>query len=174
MTSHLAQRAPYHDTSISAARSKGDIEEMLKEFGAKALRWTETPFSMQGKECPVLEFILEVELKGVKKQFGIRVQPPLLLVRKRASSYGRYGRLVETPNVNASMRLLYWYMKARLEAAKFGLEDISETFMSKIIMSLPEGGSTTMGEVMRERPELLSSMLPTFEIKQKQLEEKGQ
>ena len=151
--------------------TKSYISEMLKEFGATAMRWTETPDSMKGVGCPMLEFILETELKGIRKQIGIRIQPPLLVVKKQGSRYGRRGR-IETPDMNASMRLLYWYLKARLEAARFGMEDITETFMSKIIMSLPEGGTSTMGEVLKERPELISSILPSFEIKQKQLEEK--
>ena len=165
---HLATEVPYRGTKVGSEMTKGHISEMLKEFGATALRWTDSPDSMRGVDCPMLEFILEVELKGVQKQMGIRIKPPLLVVRKKKG----YGRIVETPDMNASMRLLYWYLKARLEAARFGMEDITETFMSKIIMSLPEGGTSTMGEIMKERPELISSMLPTFEIKQKQLTQK--
>lgn len=170
---HLSDNPPYGKTVKNVGQSKFDIEEMLKQFGAKALRWTETPASMEGKECPILEFILEVELNGVQKRFGVRIQPPLFEVNKRAS--GRYGgHLIHTPNMNASMRLLYWYLKARLEATKWGLEDITETFMSKIMVALPEGGTSTMGEVMKDRPEILNEMLPSFEIKEKQLTDRRQ
>lgn len=167
---HLSAKPPYWSTTIPATRSKIDIEEMLKEFGAKALRWTETPESMRGIACPILEFILEVELKGVKKEIGVMIQPPLLTEGKRR--YGKRGPLIHRPNINASMRMLYWYLKSRMEASLYGMEDTFETFMSKIMMSLPDGTAISLGKAMVEKPEIFSQILPTFEIKHPKLVEK--
>lgn len=167
---HFSTKPPYWSTTIPATRSKIDIEEMLKEFSAKALRWTETPESMRGVACPILEFILEVELKGVKKEIGVMIQPPLLTEGKRTA--GSHGPRIQRPNLNASMRMLYWYLKSRMEASLYGMEDTFETFMSKIIMSLPDGTQTTIGKAIVERPEVFSEILPTFEIKRPQLERK--
>ena len=158
---HLTKKPPYSDTSIGYIRSQGDITEMLKEFGATAMRWTETPDSMSGNGLPVLEFILTVEIKGMKKEIGIKLEVPML-----EKKIGRGYRTKVIPNLNASMRLLYWYLKTRLEASIYGLEDIHETLMSKIMVSLPDGSASTMGKVMRDRPEIISDMLPSFEIKQ--------
>jgi hypothetical protein len=35
----LAERAPFADTKIPYSTTKGEIDEMLKEAGAIALRW---------------------------------------------------------------------------------------------------------------------------------------
>ena len=156
---HLARKPPYWNTQRPAGHTKSDIDEMLKEFGAKAIRWTETEQSMQFKECPTLEFILEVELQGVQKQIGVRIKPPLL-----AHSARNGRRNVVKPSMAASMRLLYWYLKSRLEAAKFGLDDVFQTFMSKVMVSLPDGTVDTLGKVVEERPQVLRSLLPSFEI----------
>lgn len=165
---HLATAAPYSDTKVSYGDTKNHIEEMLKEAGAVALRWTEDEDSMKGVGLPTLEFIFKVELNGVEKQIGVRIKPPMT-IKTRGTKYNR----VHTANRNGSMRLLWWYLKARLEAARFGLEDLSETFLSHTIMALPEGGTATMGEVIRQRPELLRNILPTFEIVQPQLEDRN-
>jgi len=158
---HLAKDVPYRTTYISYGTTKQHIEEMLKEAGAIALRWTETPDSMKGVALPVLEFILTVELEGVHKEFGIRIQAPLIYDKKRNG----HGRPMNAPNRNASMRLLYWYLKARLEAVKFGLEDALDAFMSRVINSLPDGQTPTISETIRKHPSILTQILPSFEIK---------
>jgi hypothetical protein len=161
---HLSKVIPYRNSHVSYASTKNDIEEMLKEAGAKALRWTETEDSMQGKALPLLEFAFPFELKGVERGFIVRVQAPLLSDRKR----GNRG-YITTPNRGASMRLLFWYLKARLEAVRFGLEDVFEAFMPRVINELPDGRTVTLSETIREHPEVLSGILPDFEIKPKAL-----
>src|SRR3972149_1036190 len=110
---HLAKEIPYRDTRIPASATMQHIAEMLKEFGASALRWTETADSMRGVTCPLLEFILDYEWNGVQHKIGIRLQAPLLAMKRRQN-----GRTVTAPNLNVSLRLLYWYLKARLEATR--------------------------------------------------------
>ncbi len=160
---HLAKDIPYRNTNISYGQTKLDIEEMLKEAQALALRWTETPDSMKGVSLPILEFILTVQWEGREKQFGIRIQPPLLYDRKKDKHHNK--GVINTPNRNASMRLLYWYLKARLEAVKFGLEDVFDAFMSKVINSLPDGRTITLSQTVREHPNIVKEISPTFEIK---------
>lgn len=162
---HLAKNIPYNSTYIAYGASKNDIEEMLKEAGAVALRWTETPDSMKGAALPVLEFIFPIEWKGVEKHFMVQVKPPLLVTRKRINR-----QMVETPNRNASMRLAYWYLKTKLEAIKFGMDDVFTAFMSRVINQLPDGTTMTLGETITEHPEVLQGLLPSFDIKPRQLE----
>lgn len=167
MTSHLAKEIPYNHTKVSYGATKNDIEEMLKEAGAIALRWTESPDSMKGVALPTLEFIFPIEWRGVETQFMVKVQPPLLVSTKRP---GGRGSLVHTPDRNASMRLVYWYLKAKLEAVKFGMDDLFTTFMSRVINQLPDGSQVTLAETITQHPEALRGLLPSFEIKPRQLE----
>lgn len=171
--SHLAKSAPYADTHVPYGQTKNDIEEMLKEAGAVAMRWTETPESMRDVELPVLEFIVENKVIGENEEvlevqnIPIRIKPPL--TGKRVRRDRKYGEMINVANKNGSMRLLYWYLKSRFEAARFGLEDMSTTFMGKRILTLPdkETGkmkSTTLAEVVRERPEILRGLLPSFKL----------
>jgi hypothetical protein len=162
----LSKKVPYQDTQIPIGKSKMDIEDMLKQFGAEALRWTESPESMKGLDCPTLEFIIKTQIKGVEKMIGFRMKAPLLQERRR--SKGRYGGpLIRKPNVNASMRLLWWYLKGRLEAVRWGLETIEESLLSHVLVSLPDGRVEEVRDVIM--PQLTSqkgvSLLPSFEIK---------
>lgn len=169
MTGHLAKKVPYKKTRVSYGDTKNDIEEMLKESGAIALRWTESPDSMKEIALPTLEFIFPIEWNGIEKNFGVKIQPPLLVSRKRP---GGRGSIIETSDRNASMRLLYWYLKAKLEAVRFGMDDVFTAFMSRVINQLPDGTTTTLGETVKEHPAILRELLPSFEIKPRQLENK--
>ena len=137
---------------------------MLKEAGAIALNWKESALSMNGEVMPELSFMLEVKLNDREIKFAVKIQPPLLM-----DSVGRGYYKKQVPNRNASMRLLYWYIKARLEAVRFGMEDVFEAFMSRILHELPDGKIVTHAEVIKEHPEVLSDILPSFEIKTKAL-----
>ncbi len=167
----LSQSVPYSGTSISVEKTKMDIEMMLKEFGILAMRWTETPDSIKGIELPLLEFIVETKINGVHKEIGFKIQPPLLTAKKRRN--GRYGDYVTTSCPEQSMRLLFWYIKSRLEAVKFGLEEIENTLLSKVMMNLPDGSISTVGESIRNQlilPTQSNNLLPEFEVKPKKYE----
>lgn len=165
---HLAKDIPYRNTTISYVQTKNDIDEMLKEAGVIALRWTDTQDSIKGTELPILEFIMTTEWNGVEKSFSVQIQTPLLYDKKRDT----YHRIINTPNRNASMRLLYWYLKSRLEGIKFGLDDVFNAFMSRITNELPDGRTITLGEQIKQYPNTIKETLPNFVIKPA-LENKG-
>jgi hypothetical protein len=161
LRSYLAKDIPYSGTKIDVDDTKADISRMLKEFGAKAIRWTET-----NNALPLLEFLVDSEINGVQKEIGIRIQAPNIIIKKRVG--GRYGNIVNTSAPEQSMRLLFWYIKSRLEAVKFGLESIEKTFLSKVIMQLSDGSTTTVGEAVSKQLSLdvqSNKLLPEFEIK---------
>ncbi len=159
----LAKDTPYKGTTISVEQTKMEIELMLKEFGIIALRWTETPDSIRGVELATIEFIIKVELKGVEKEIGFRIKPPLIMQTK-----GGRSNKITTPAREQSMRLLFWWLKSKLEGVKFGMETIEKTLLSKVMMELEDGTSTTLGEVMENKlllPMQNLKCLPEFEIK---------
>jgi len=151
---------PYADTSVPASRSRGDIDDLLKKMGAIAIQWTETPASIQGKECPILQFAISCILNGVEQKFVVRLQAPFLEITK-----GRGHDKKIMPNMNASMRLLFWYVKSKAEAIEYGLEDFIEAFMPRILVSLPDGRSTTMSEVVKGSPKVLSQVFQITDMR---------
>ena len=165
-------RIPYQDTTIPPEKTKGDIEALLKKAGAKAAQWTEDYSSGQP---PTLQFIMEVEVKGVRRKLGFKMTPPALAQRKKIRT-GRGKEFGFTVNMEASLRLMWWYLKAKLEAVQFGLESMEKEFLSSVITSLPGGGTTTIGETATEliASPSSSNILPTFKLIPPELEDKSE
>lgn len=144
MPQHLAKSIPYANTSIPAEQTQFQIQGMLSEFviidpdtkkkkaWIGSIQWTTMQSSM-----PVLRFSMEYDTPdGIHKVIGVQMQPPMLMIKR-----GRGYDAKWTENKDASMRLLYWYLKNKLEAVLFGLKDATEEFMADVLVRLP--GSPT-------------------------------
>lgn len=140
MPQHLAKSIPYSSTKIPAEQTQFQIQGMLSEFviidptskRKKAwiggIQWT----TLQG-QMPVLKFSMEYDTPdGLHKVIGVQMQPPMLLTKHGQGSNARWSA-----NRDASMRLLYWYLKNKLEAVLFGLKDATEEFMADVLVRLP-------------------------------------
>ena len=146
----VSRKIPYLDTEITAAQSRIDIENLLNEFGIKDTRWTH----LEGDT--VLEFIWHFEEKGVKKSVAFKLKPPVIQVRgkaKREIIGGKVrwtGPLVWKRAENAEWRLMWWWLKSKLEAVRYGLETMEQALMSQVMVPLPNGRVTTIGEILSE------------------------
>ena len=143
----LSRKIPYMGTDITPAQSRVDIENMLNEAGIKDTRWT----NVSGES--ILEFVWHFEEKGIKKSVAFKLKPPMIQVKGHQGRNERghgIGPLVWLRAEHAEWRLLWWYVKSRLEAVRFGLETMEQTFMSQVIVSLPNGKTTTVGEILSE------------------------
>jgi hypothetical protein len=164
---HLASRLPYESTDIEPEYTKADIDAMLHEFivlderkqrstEVTGIRWTDLPPSL-----PLLEFMVRyVDPQGVKHEQAFRLQPPSLMKKvRKTDSFGHYVHVNE-PAKAQSMRLLYWYLKSKLEAVLFGLTDISHEFLSEALFRLPNGQATTVGDYIV--PKLSDNKIPSL------------
>ena len=159
----MSDKQPYADTKVPAEKSRGEIERLLRKYNAQGVRWTR-----MGSDPPILEFIFDIVVNGIQKQIGFRIVPPVINIKKR--SEGRYGSLVISRNEEAEMRLLWWFLKSKLEAVSSGMESLEEALMSKILVALPDQAGhvqvTTVGEEIRRQlvnPER-KGLLPSFRI----------
>ena len=51
-------------------------------------------------------------------------------------------------NVNQEYRLLFHWIKSKIEAVVWGLSTIEKEFLSEVTLRLPDGRSSTVGEVV--------------------------
>jgi len=130
---------PYRGTTVSYERTKAQIEKLLTDYGVDGVQWT----SYRGEED--LKFIVSAEVKGVRRELIIQVKPPQMIIRRRVKGRG----MVRTPNRDQAYRLLFYWIKSKLEAVVWGLSTIEQEFLSQVSVALPDG-STTVGEIMRE------------------------
>lgn len=127
----VAKNPPYEDTEVDYTRTKAEIECLLKSYGVKGVRWT----SVEGQD-DVLEFLAEAEILGVKKTISVAVSPPhIILQRKKGPK----------EDINQEYRLLFYWIKSKIEAVTWGLSTIESEFLSQVRIALPNGQSTTVG-----------------------------
>ena len=138
MSEKLKREPPYRDTKVPYERTKAQIERLLSDYGVEGIQWT----TYRGDED--LKFIVSAEVKGVKRELMIQVKPPQMFVRRRVRGRG----LVKTQNRNQAYRLLFYWIKSKLEAVVWGLSTIEKEFLSQVTVALPDG-STTVGEIMQ-------------------------
>lgn len=133
---------PYGNTIVPYTRSQSEITDILKKYGCKGIRWT----YIEGQE-DVLEFMIEANIHGVQKQVAVKITPPHIEVTKRRNTtYGRAN--VKTTNINQEYRLLFHYIKSKIESVVWGLSSVEREFLSDITMKLPNGRSSTVGEIV--------------------------
>ena len=133
---------PYSGTEVDPGRSKMQIEKLLRQYGVDGVSWTEV-WSQNRAE---LRFVLEDDKK---RPIMVRLQPPPFAVKRKmwVAEKGRYDQ-VDAPNWAQSYRLLYNYLKAKLESVAYGLRDIEEEFLSDIVIHDKTGRETTVGEMV--------------------------
>ena len=136
----LNRNPPYMNTTVPYERTKAEIEILLKSYGIKNIRWT----TLEGQD-DTLEFIIDAEVHGVKKQLGVAVKPPHIVIKKKL-----HGKLVDTENINQEYRLLFHWIKSKIEAVVWGLSTIEKEFLSEILMKLPNGQQSTVGDVVAD------------------------
>lgn len=133
---------PYQDTAVDKGKTKAAIEKLFREYGVSGVQWTE---NYQTNEVS-LRFMVEAEVGGIRRNLGLEVKPPLLL-NKHKSYNPRTGRTetINAPNYAQSYRLLYYWLKAKLEAVSYGLSSIEKEFLSQVVVKI-NGRDTTVGD----------------------------
>jgi hypothetical protein len=139
------KKAPYSTTVVEPEKTIGDINRLFKGYGITQYQWT----TLWDSNIVTVKFAIEVE---PGKFIPIRITPPAFLQKRRTwnAKLGRY-ETVEAPNWAQSLRLLYYVLKAKIEAIAYGLRDAQEEFMGDILVKLPNGQEGTMSEAMRTR-----------------------
>lgn len=146
----MRKSIPYANTKIAPEQTKAEIETMLKEHGIVDIQWT----TYQGDTT--LKFLFRVTIRGVEKEVMFAFKPPIISMKKKQYSRQNYRyETITTDNAPVSYRLLFWYLKSKLEAVQFGLETVEKEFMSHILVALPGGKETTLGESLTKVVEMV-------------------
>lgn len=138
-------KAPYRATEVPPERTKGEINRLLRDFGADGVSWSE----IWSQNKAQLQFILEVDQD---KRILVRLEPPAFLGKHRSydSRTGRSSE-IDAPNWAQSYRLLKAYMKAKLESIAWGLRDVEEEFLADMVVRDKQGRETTVREIYNQQ-----------------------
>lgn len=138
------RKPPYQSTDVDPFKTQGQIQKMLQDYGAEAVSWVSDFTNNQVQ----LSFLIEIELHGVKRKIGVQIKPPTFLGTHKTWSSTKGYQKVHAPNWQQSMRLLYYYLKAKLEAISYGLVDAEKEFFAQVITKLPSGEQGTVWDLI--------------------------
>jgi hypothetical protein len=148
----ISKRPPYSNTKADADRSRIQIDKLLRGYGIDQFVWS------QDRDIITLMFKVEADINGVRKVFTFKVSPPTF-ARQHLNwnpSKGAHDK-VYSPNWAQSYRLLYYWLKAKLEAVAYGLTSVEQEFLSQVLVSLPTGEAKTIGELV-SNPEIFNKL----------------
>ena len=139
-----SKKPPYENTKIDPDSSRVDIDKLLRSYGIQKIIWA----SDYEHNDVRLAFEIEAEIQGIRKGFTVTLRPPLILKQIRLYNPKKgITEKVKVPNWSQSMRMMYWYLKSKVEAIAYGLVSVEKEFLSQVMVSLPIG-SSTVGEIL--------------------------
>ena len=163
MKSIPPNRLPYATTKVPWFKTQAEISKLLEKFGINDIIWNTT------LGIPELIFKTEVELKeGQPEMLTVIMKVPVFVEKHRQwDPETRSSRIVESPNLSQTGRILKDTLKAKLTYIAGGLEHFEEQFLSDLAIATPEGPKRFV-DVLRSRNILTDKGLnvPQLEAKQ--------
>lgn len=149
----ISKRPPYEKTTADPERTEMQINKLLGSYGISKYQWTKDLKAGQVS----LTFEVEAEIQGVKKLLAIKIIPPTF-AKERHSWNALKGRneKIYAPNWAQSYRLLFHWLKAKIEAIAYGLTTVEQEFLAQVVTTLPSGEQATIGEILVQRGVLSS------------------
>lgn len=139
------KKPPYSSSKADPDRTQMEINKLLQAYGVSGIQWIN---DIQHNKVS-LTFTVEVEWENVKRLIGIRFEPQPFAVKRRTWNPKGYYETVWAANWGQTFRMLYWQLKAKLEAVAYGMTSVEKEFLSQVMVSLPEGGASTIGEQLQ-------------------------
>ena len=135
--------SPYKHTPVPASRSREQIEFLLQKHGAIGANWT-TLFEKGRTE-------LTFGVRGAdSRQTLVRVIVPAFVNEHRSwDPESGKSRVVKAENWAQSMRLLYYYLKSKLEAVRVGLREFEEEFLADTLVKNERGETVRVVDLMK-------------------------
>ena len=141
----ISKRPPYANTTADAEKTRGQIDKLLRAYGIDQFQWT------QDRDIVTLTMKVETEIGGVKKVLGLKISPPTFAsVHKTYNPRTGKNDKVYAPNWAQSYRLLYHWLKAKIESIAYGMFTTEQEFLSQIMVALPTGEQKTVGEILTD------------------------
>ena len=140
------KKTPYYGTKVDVEKSKTQIRDLLVKYGVSQQRWTEDLENNQ--------VMFEFFIKGDDRTYLVRLMPkPFVEEHKLWNSKKGKSETTEVPNWARAYRMLYAYVKAKVEAVKFGMHTIEEEFMPDIIVKNSQWQESTLADAILKSKE---------------------
>jgi hypothetical protein len=135
------KKSPYYGTKVDVEKSKTQIRDLLMKYGVSQQRWTEDLENNQ--------VMFEFFIKGNDRTYLVRLMPkPFIEEHRLWNSKKGKSETMGVPNWARAYRMLYAYVKAKVEAIAYGMHTIEEEFMPDIIVKNSQGQEITLADAI--------------------------
>jgi hypothetical protein len=141
----ISKKPPYATTKVDPERTQMEINKLLAAYGITRYQW-DTDFA---KNQVHLNLEVEAEINGVKKGIAISISPPTFAAKRKTWNPKTGYQTVWAPNWSQSYRLLYNWLKVKIESVAYGMTTIESEFLSQVLMKLPSGETRTVYEILQ-------------------------
>jgi hypothetical protein len=122
-------------------------EQVFDHIQEASLRQRRTSF----RGISTLKFLWKIVLGGTDREILFEFKPPYIPAKRRTWDREKGTYQTITVNLEAqSYRLLWHYLKNKLDAVQWGMETMEKEFLSHAVVSLPDGSTTTIGEKINQ------------------------
>ena len=151
-------KPPYADTEVDAEKTQQQITQLLRKYGVSQVNWNVNYDLEQVQLDFIIEYLKQEDQTAHKIE--VRVKPPMFAATRRTwdPKLGKYKK-EDMANWAQSMRLLFHWIKAKLEAVSFGLNSVEKEFLSDIVTTLPNGTRMTIWDMISQQTETSGLML---------------
>ncbi len=127
----------YEGTAVAVERSEEQIKKLLRKFSVQAMRFTSYP------SYATLEFVRK-DKEGKLVSYRIRVIP-------KVAKYARNPPRELDQAERQVWRVVYWWLKSKIEAIDFGLVEFEDDFLPYLLLTNDTGGTGTVAEMLKPR-----------------------
>ncbi len=129
---------PYDDTFVMVEKSQAQIKRLLERLNVVATRFTSYP------AYALLEFVRQ-------EASTERLLPYRITITPRVEDNPRSPQRELERAERQVWRVVYWWLKAKIEAVDFGLLEFEQEFLPHMLLTDGEGRSATVDEILFER-----------------------
>ena len=128
---------PGHATGLTVGWLQGMVAGLLTEAGLDYVLG-----QRDGQDLIMIEMVLPTEESDVRRVVHFKLEVPKV--------YQKMKRGPPKPLPAVGWRFFYDYLERRIQAVRLGITDLVEEFTANIVMKLPDGRQTTVGENIKQ------------------------
>lgn len=141
----VKQKRLYENTTILPEKTVAEINLMLNQNGITDKQWTD----YAGESS--LAFIWKTTVNGQLRELRFKFVVPDIRVKRKVWNPKTYKtETMDVRNDAVAYRLLFNYLRNKLEAVKTGMVTLEQEFMAQVVTYLPNGQESTMGERLQK------------------------
>ena len=151
LTKEQYENLPYRTTKLTKDDTFGAMIGLLRKRGIRKY--------FMDDETETISFEYRVKLKDMEKRFLVKMQVPHLLYMAKVNplSRSKHPEVKLTYLEDESWRILYWYLKNKLDAIQFGIVDDLKEFIPNIYYEL-EGREVNLADTIIANADRIASL----------------